>query len=299
VLQTLNANGAQYDFVSTHAGYGPFWFERGAGSTITYPSDPAESFKQSMAQSAMTRTQLDTVKAEMTLQSVSKPIFNSEFGPIFRLADPAQPQNNYGASFTGGLQIADHLALFASRLDVGLASRWSLMGNAYWGALNTVGAPRAPHPVLKEFARIQKGYTLSVDLPGVPTFNTSFFGRNWPQSNVPLITAYGGLDRPASLSSPATARVMLINKSPTETANITLYGLGGGGGRKALGTSVSGVLLDNVPGDSYLSLSLPQSTPISLATSGCAGPVFTACQLSYQLPPHSVVFLDIGLLNSN
>src|SRR5262245_12603330 len=201
----------RFDFVALHNGFLPF-----IPDTATYGSD--DLFRAAMAAYQVIEEDLRLTRALLDRYHPGRslPFAITEYNAMYTVND--RYDSNI-ASLAGALYVADVLRTLASRDDILMADFWSLTGNWWFGAVSNERAPRPAYEVLRAYSEILRGQRRSVEVLG-PTFNAPAVGAVPPTRNVPTIAAL------ATLFAGRT-NLLIINKSITSSAAITLNGVSG------------------------------------------------------------------------
>lgn len=192
------------DFVALHY-YFPFANDRAYSDHDMYwaaMAAPETMRKDLVETSALLRQQLNA----------DIPLAVTEYNAMFSLGRPAS--DGHILTLAAGILVADMLRVLAETPDVAFATYWSMSGNWHFGEIGPDLAPRPSHHVFRLYASLLRGHYLPLKV-NAPTFNTPSVGLVPASAGLPLITALATREN-------KTARLLVINKSLTETADLEI-----------------------------------------------------------------------------
>lgn len=192
------------DFAALHY-YFPFANDR-AYSDI-------EMYWAAMAAPETMRQDLARTSAALHQQlKVDIPLAVTEYNAMFSLGRPAT--DGHIGTLTAGLLIADMLRVFTETPSVAFANYWSMSGNWYFGMVGPDLAPRPSHHVFDLYSTLLRGHHLPIKV-NAPSFNAPSVGLVPATASLSLVTAIATREN-------RTTRLLVINKSLTETADLEI-----------------------------------------------------------------------------
>lgn len=199
------ALAGQVDWLAVHFGYMPFFW--------TTPRDRSTLYAAAMSSAATVAADLQTFRQSLAALRPDVPVapfWMTEYHAILSLA---KPYDALTASPLGALYVADLLRVLALG-GVERAHQWSLSANGWFGAIHREAFARPVQLVLGLFKELLQGslvpllaYGDKVALPAMAAAAA--------QPALPLVE---GL----MCDDGQTARLLLINKDPGRTAEVTL-----------------------------------------------------------------------------
>lgn len=192
------------DFAALHY-YFPFANDRSYSDIDMYWAAMAapETMRKDLARtSAALRQQL----------KVDIPLAVTEYNAMFSLGRPAT--DGHIGTLAAGLLIADMLRVFTETPSVAFANYWSMSGNWHFGMVGPDLVPRPSHHVFDLYSTLLRGHHLPIKV-NAPPFNAPSVGLVPATANLPLVTAIATREN-------RTTRLLVINKSLTETADLTI-----------------------------------------------------------------------------
>lgn len=192
------------DFAALHY-YFPFANDKAYSDT--------ELYWAAMAAPETMRTDLIRTSAELHQRlKTDVPLAVTEYNAMFSLGRPAT--DGHIGTLAAGLLIADLLRVFTEMPSVAFANYWSMSGNWHFGMVGPGLAPRPSHHVFDLYSTLLRGRHLPVKV-NAPSFNSPSAGLVPATSNLPLVTVIATREN-------KTTRLLVINKSLTETADLAI-----------------------------------------------------------------------------
>lgn len=194
----LSQVSERFDFVSVHNAYLPLALDRIPDEQTLYAS--------MMSATETVRDDLNATRAQLDRHSRSSglPMALTEYSPLVAIGTA---WDEHLATPAGALYVADLLCLLATRQDILMAQHWSLIGNWFFGAVDSAMRPRPVFDVLRVMKELLKGQIVAVECQTSRSFAVSRVGVARGTSAVSPLTA---------LASRANGklRILVINKAP-------------------------------------------------------------------------------------
>jgi len=194
-----------FEYVSLHNAYMPFLY----GNT---PSNN-EIYAALMGASETVRLDLEATRKQLRRLVKNRTVLMAitEYNALVTFG---KQQDSYLASPAGALYVADLLRLFATQPDILMANHWSLIGNWFFGALNSSGVPRPVFDVLRMYRETLHGNYLSSNCK-TKEFTTPMAGLIREARNIPVVTVTSTIES-------GKLRLLILNKDPQASTQTTI-----------------------------------------------------------------------------
>lgn len=281
--------GLQIDWFSSHNAYAPLVVDDSVSLDDRYLA--------LMAATGWIRN--DTESLRQTIKSKAPmfadvPFGMTEYNTLMTLHVPFQPADAQSASHAASLYVADALNMMAADPSYALANYWTTSSDWFFGAFEQNLRTYPSYPVLQAYSQVLQGKYLGVNSTIMPTFSNPQINAvmGAARDDTPVLSYLFTVQAEDQPGTGCAIRAMLLNKSPSDMADVTLDGLPksySGGWTRSLTGDPWSFMPDLYHPDNYTSPQWSSPTPLTNET----GPLHVLLQ------PHSLSYMTLFVADSN